>query len=418
MLSELKIRCQYFERGCTQFVELGNLERHVSDCGFAPAVCSNEGCQLEVNKQDLLHHQTAVCEQRRVICHSCDDIRREMAVVNERLENNEKDLKCIEKKMVENQESLKRTGENAKALVEKVELVQKQLKKQEESNRLREATTKKRFDEITNLLERLLLQTSLVEDVKKGIAEAGRVDEEPKVIIAGGENKRGELNSVEMFSLSTRAWTPLEPMKERRSGASSVVYNNHFIVNGGKKKTSAEKLVLNAIQGGQSITWENVPAVLTVPLHGHRCAIHRGRLIVIGGFENSRHSKSITEITLDPPYTSKLLYTMRESSYLHGVAIFGDKIVIVGGLGDGRAVLEYDITKNVSREMAPVPYHVSNMAMIKWNDNFLIIGGSGRRSISNKVLMYNVKTEQSCMLPDMLKKKSGCVAAVVKDTSL
>ena len=34
--------------------------------GFAPAIFSNEGSQLEVNKQDLLRHETAVCELRRV----------------------------------------------------------------------------------------------------------------------------------------------------------------------------------------------------------------------------------------------------------------------------------------------------------------------------------------------------------------
>ena len=78
MLNELSIRCEFFDRGCRKFVQLGDLERHVTDCGFAPAVCSNEGCRLEVNKQDLLHHETAACELRRVKCHSCNDIRREM----------------------------------------------------------------------------------------------------------------------------------------------------------------------------------------------------------------------------------------------------------------------------------------------------------------------------------------------------
>ena len=81
LLSELRIRCEFFDRGCEKFVQLEDLERHVADCGFAPAVCSNEGCQLEVNKQDLLHHETAVCELRRVKCHSCNDIRREMDTV-------------------------------------------------------------------------------------------------------------------------------------------------------------------------------------------------------------------------------------------------------------------------------------------------------------------------------------------------
>ena len=55
------------------------------------------------------------------------------------------------------------------------------------------------------------------------------------------------------------------------------------------------------------MTWENVPALLTAPLHGHRCVIFKAGLIVIGGFNNSKHFKSITEISLDQPYTRKLL---------------------------------------------------------------------------------------------------------------
>ena len=55
------------------------------------------------------------------------------------------------------------------------------------------------------------------------------------------------------------------------------------------------------------MTWENVPALLIAPLHGHRCVIYKGRLIVIGGFNNSKHFKSITEISLDQPYTRNCL---------------------------------------------------------------------------------------------------------------
>ena len=44
LLAELKIRCEFYNRGCGEFIELGNLESHLRDCGFAPAVCSNEGC--------------------------------------------------------------------------------------------------------------------------------------------------------------------------------------------------------------------------------------------------------------------------------------------------------------------------------------------------------------------------------------
>ena len=47
LLSELQIRCEFFDRGCGKFVQLGDLERHVADCGFAPAVCSNKDVNLK-----------------------------------------------------------------------------------------------------------------------------------------------------------------------------------------------------------------------------------------------------------------------------------------------------------------------------------------------------------------------------------
>ena len=406
LLYELKIRCQFFDRGCTRFVELENLESHEADCGFAPAVCSNEGCQLEVNKQDLLHHETAVCEQRRVVCHSCNDIRREMdtvkvslAAMNEKLGKN---VEMIERKMNESQENLKAVVEN---VVEKVGLVQQQLKEHE-------AETKKSLNKITTLLKTVIPQTASTEDGKKGIAEADEVDGEPKVIIAGGENRGGELKSVEMFSMSTRTWTPLQPMRESRVGASSVVYNHDFIVCGGEGKTSMEKLSLNDVQGGEE-AYKDVP----VKFHQlHRFVIHNERLIAIG-----ENLDSITEISLVPPYTHKQLPTSTRPQFacIYGVAIFGDKILIVSSVFGDYTVLEYDITKNVFRRMASLPYHVSNMGMIKWGDNLILLGGLGKKSRPlSKVLMYNIKSEKSYMLPEMLNKRDGCVAAVVDDTIL
>ena len=138
-----------FDRGCGKFVQLGDLERHVAECGFAPAVCSNEGCELEVNKQDLLHHETAVCELRRVKCHSCNDIRREMdtvkvnlAMVNEKLDRNEKKLS----------ETLEKIEENRKD----VELIQEQFTKQEKNNQ----SLRNSLNEITKQLEKIIQQTT------------------------------------------------------------------------------------------------------------------------------------------------------------------------------------------------------------------------------------------------------------------
>ena len=443
MLSELKIRCQFFDRGCGQFVEIENLERHFTGCGFAPAVCSNEGCQLVVNRQDLIHHETAVCKQRRVKCHSCNEIKQEintmkgeLAAVNgklkgvgEGMDRIEKNIDRIEKNMDRNEKNVKTEVENVAA---KVELIQAQLKKQEESNRRLEADNveiKRSLNEITKQLERMTQQTShevQAEQMRKYIAEGG-IGSEPKVVIAGGWNKK----TVEMFSLINKTWTLLQPMKEYRGCASSVIYNNHIFVVGGLGKSNAkksiEKLSLNAVYVDQTVSWEKILAELPGKLLGHCSVVYNGRLIVIGGYKDIKHSSfldNITEISLASPYVSKLLVTMPQTRWFHGVALCGDKILILGGRMESSfetnlaSILLYDITMNECKELAPLPYPVSGMATVKWGDDIVILAGgrdSNEHEVLNKVLLYNIKTQKSQMLPDMKYKRTGCVAAVIKD---
>jgi hypothetical protein len=116
---------------------------------------------------------------------------------------------------------------------------------------------------------------------------------------------------------------------------------------------------------------------------------------------------------------------MPQARYLHGVALFGDKILILGGRASVlscstnlASVLLYDITKNEYKELAALPYPASEMATVKWSDDSVIIVGGvdSNDQPLNKVLLYNIKTQKICMLPDMKYKRRGCVAAVVRDT--
>ena len=168
------------------------------------------------------------------------------------------------------------------------------------------------------------------------------MERDPKVVIAGGRNDKGVLNSVEMFSLKNGTWTPLKQMKECRRGASSVAYHGHVFVSGGwagpkNYLKSVEKLSLNSFQVDESVPWENVPLELHGRLSDHCNAVYDGRLIIIGGYNPDKfsYSESITEISLVPPYTSKLLATMPQRRCYHGVAIFSEKILIVGGRETG-----------------------------------------------------------------------------------
>ena len=145
-----------------------------------------------------------------------------------------------------------------------------------------------------------------------------------------------------------------------------------------------------------------------------------------GGYDGDikANSDSITEVSLVPPYTSKLLATMPQTRWYHSVALFDDKIVIFGGT-QGKTletnletVLMFDITKNEFQELAPLPYGVSEIGGVKWgDDNIIIAGGVDKKGKAlNKVLMYNIKSQKSHELPEMECKRQGCVAAVVGDT--
>ena len=66
------------------------------------------------------------------------------------------------------------------------------------------------------------------------------------------------------------------------------------------------------------------------------------------------------------------------------------------------------------KQLAPLPYEVSDMATVRWGDNVVVIGVIDKRGKSlNTVIMYNVKTEQSHMLPPTRCKRWGCTAVVV-----
>ena len=56
------------------------------------------------------------------------------------------------------------------------------------------------------------------------------------------------------------------------------------------------------------------------------------------------------------------------------------------------------------------------MATVKLGENVVIIGGADKDvKAFNKVIIYNVKTGNSHMLPPMLHKRYGCTAVVIEN---
>ena len=68
-----KPRCRHVSRGCTENVEVEDVLLHEQTCGYAPVVCSNEGCKETVNRRDQESHETKECKFRKITCESCDE---------------------------------------------------------------------------------------------------------------------------------------------------------------------------------------------------------------------------------------------------------------------------------------------------------------------------------------------------------
>ena len=132
-LSKLKINCDYASRGCPEYVCVEDLKTHVENCGFAPVLCSNEECGMEINKQERVHHETAVCEyrNRRVKCHDCGQIQevvrkfeesvkelnQKMEGVNEKVER----MEGVNEKMEVLTKKVNAVNEKVECVIEKVE---------------------------------------------------------------------------------------------------------------------------------------------------------------------------------------------------------------------------------------------------------------------------------------------------------
>jgi hypothetical protein len=108
-----------------------------------------------------------------------------------------------------------------------------------------------------------------------------------------------------------------------------------MIVSGGYDK---EDDVLNSLEALENVdevsplsTWEYIPAELPQNLFGHQSVVFNDNLIVVGGGDNDLRFDNISEVSLVPPYTSKLLASMTKKTAAHGMECFDDKLVIVGG---------------------------------------------------------------------------------------
>ncbi|CAB4011525.1 E3 ubiquitin- ligase NRDP1 [Paramuricea clavata] len=453
-LDERNIRCDYYDRGCRELVQLQNLKRHVAECGFTPVVCGNQGCGETISKRDRTYHESELCQFRKLKCHNCGEISTMMAGMKTEIANQNTKIANINKNHANTNTSIANIRTEIADMNRKMANIDTKMAntdtKQENMNTKIEnlhANVEAKFEAMNNevrgikmslnevkkdgfdhlkeaVLEKIESKERKQEEITRdvsGTASGGR--ENQHIFVAGG----GGTNSVEIFNYRQRLWSLLKPMPEKRHSASSFVYNNHVTVAGGWCCGSVDDMIRMNIHPvpDLSINWSDFAAKLLAKLSAHSSVVYKDSLLVTGGFNVYQRvvSDCIHEVQLKPPYTVKLISKMPEPRIHHSTVLCDDSILIVGGRKSGdcednlSSVLSYDIKKKECQQLPALPYPVSEMATVKWAENVVIIGGTDKDDKAlNNVIIYNIRTGNSHMLPPMLHKRKGCMAVVIENT--
>ena len=377
ILSGLKIKCDYSHRGCQESIRLEELDSHVENCGFAPVKCSNEECEMIINKREIIYHESTVCEYRKVKCHNCGKIEQDVEEMKVKVEG-------METKIQEKMERIATDVDEVKRLMVQM------------------------FDKL-RFLENAVEISTAVNYTSNALME--------DILVAGGWNSRGkELKSVERFSWKKNVWEKCCSMNVGRSKATSFVYENQVFVAGGCGSHVIEVFNLNE----DLPQWHISKAALPFSCRRLRSVVYQNRAVFFCACDESDHC---AELCLTEPYTCKQLCKLpepRREEYT--VVAFDHKILIFGGSWDVCAVffdsvLEFDLTTREFKVMPPLPGALHLMAGIRWGDQAILIGGyDDKDGESKKVFMYDSKTGKTTELPSLSEKRNACAAVITGNT--
>ena len=373
MVSQLKKpRCRHVSRGCSENVDLEDVLLHEQTCGYAPVVCSNEGCKETVNKRDKESHETKECKFRKITCESCDE-----ALVYVDYERHQCTLR---KEMNDMKLQLKGIKDAINRIVLVQGEVQEQLKTCDQS--IKDIQDPLRHDSSTTIQREVTV-------VVNG-----------KIFIFGGSYNDKIGKSVEVFNWSTKTWTLVENcLFFVRYYSYSFIYGKKIMVCGGSMERTE---YLNPSESGYTST------VASVSLSGNarrNGLLYKDRILTF--------HKDVIETSLEPSGESQILLQEKQSRNLSGVHLFGDNVYIVGG--QESKMEKYDVTKNEMKTLPSLPYKVSHMATVAYKDYIIIIGGYDGKEYLNDVVMFNVTTLEYKKLPSMLEKRGWCTAVIMGD---
>ena len=382
VVSQLKKpRCSHVSRGCEENVQVEELLLHEQTCGYAPVVCSNEGCKETVNRRDKESHETEECKFRKITCESCDE---ELVYVDYYKKHQcsltlRKEMDEIKLRLDEITDFLKQNVATGTRHKVKLETSAERVHSNKQSNR----------QERPN-------KNSTAICGEKNVVNG-------QIFIFGGGGYNDEIGkSVEVFNWSTKTWTLIKNcLFFQRWCSFSFLYGKKIMVCGGHYTERTE--YLNPSESGYTATVASVSLPSNAKYNG---LLHKDRILTF--------YRGVVETSLESPGESRtLLEGKQDRSVPAGVHCFGNNIYIVGG--EKSSIEKYDVVKNEIKTLPSLPYEVSRMATVAYKDNIIILGGyDGSKSLDD-VVMFNVTNQEYKKLPSLLETRYGCAAVIMGD---
>ena len=400
-------------------VQVGNLERHVASCGFSPVQCSNDGCNVLLNASDKLHHETKVCDFRKLKCHDCGQLknevkqmRDEMLAGHDKVKNEirgmiENEMKGVKVEMNEMKEGMKGMKEEVKGEIknemkEGMKLMVDQVLARQDQTQSK--IVKEMKEEVKNQMKNELRNMKVeIKNEMKGMIENEMkgMKEEVKGEIKGEVNKMKEEMRNEMKEIVTNAVRDavagikvleVERKNSKQSSQATCCSDpkeNIFLVGG--IHTQGRRLVKN--KSTECFNWaDQTWTLLDSAVSGGRtysCSfLYQGHMVVAGGYDDGGNKTDTLQClnVADPAATWKdFAVNLPAKCYSHKVVNHNDLLVFMSGgvvqITDGAytrsdAVYEVQLVPPYSSKvLTRLPQPRSNHGMEMFDQKLFILGG-------------------------------------------
>ena len=423
-LSKLKINCDHASRGCAELTCLEDLETHVANCGYAPVLCSNAECGMVINKQERIHHETEICEYRKVKCHDCGQIQEDVGTLkgslmelDGKVEAANKEMKksvgelrgslkkldgkveAADKEMKKNHVEMKKVVRELKGSLKeldgKVEAANKEMKKNHVEvkkvvgkleGRLKELDGKV-MNAVKNSQDQIKQEVKKeVKDVKESVSKVNKDVGEVKVMMSQ------VLEKLNMLELLNKLPSPTEGMLKTP--------REDMLIASGRALSNNSTEIYSWEKNG----WFEVSSMSK----GHCGAssfIYNDQLFVVGGAGTKTiETLDLNELVLKwMKYPGKLPYRGDD----HQTVAYQQRIIHIGGYNyDQRwsgMISELQLTSPVSmKKLCQMPDPRSRHGAETFEDKVLILGGEDRNSRPlNSVLEFDVKKNECKEMPPL-----------------